>query len=210
MANPVGSMVGFFLPLILIDSEVAKGEIDYELGKTQIFRFLLIEGIPSLVVSFLVLIFWRSGHSKESILIMQAKSVQRRAKEKKTDGSELTPVTNTLDDNFESRTRELAERKVKISIWAQLKIILSNKLVVTMILCQGVGFGFIMAQSSVFAESLVVLGFKEVKKNLYKKLSPVISIACVFCGIIGSVVYSMTFLRKERQIRFMAWIFVFT
>ena len=69
MGNPLGILIGFLVPLLVVDTQ------SEDVGKlrNQIFWLMVIEGIPSVVIAVFTLLFWFKGKSRESIMILEGK-----------------------------------------------------------------------------------------------------------------------------------------
>ena len=69
MGSPIGMLLSFMIPLLV----VKQVDSEPEAIRGDIFRLMLIEGAPSILIMILTVFFWFKGKSRETILIQQGK-----------------------------------------------------------------------------------------------------------------------------------------
>lgn len=164
MAPSVGNMAGLFLPLAFANRP--KGQKSGPLlDQNNMFKYLAVEGALGLAIGILVLVLWRKGESKESLLL-------KIHKDKLADSQLYQSLKNSLQHygeesliSHEDAHKSITSRINKLSILAQLAKIFSNRTVVAIAVCNALGVGFLLAQSAAVTETLVIFRYKEVKKN---------------------------------------------
>jgi len=133
MANPLGTLFSFLLPIIMIDFK----EMDKDKGKIHVFYYFLVQGIGAGVVALATLILWKRGKSRETVLVLQ----------KQENGEEI------LGD---------LQNKAMPPIWAQIKHIFSRFNVLLIIFNYGLGFGIIISLGGQIPEIFNTIGISQV------------------------------------------------
>ena len=67
MGNPLGLLLSFFVPLVMVDQQ----SDDKEKIKTQILWMMVVEGAPSVILAILTLLFWFKGKSRETVMVLE-------------------------------------------------------------------------------------------------------------------------------------------
>ena len=132
-------------------------------------RYLLTEALIPFVLFFLILILW-----KQSPLIKVIESSVDDIKNK------LTFALHDPEEGSITRTFD------------QIKRCLRKESVRSMFILYGIGFGLITTVGAQLTASLGCFGYPE-------KFGPLISVSVITSGLLGSLIYSVFFIKKRHQ-----------
>ena len=171
IGNPFGLLLSFLIPLFIVDQR----STDRNKQKVEIFWLMFIEGIPSVLVAILTLLFWFKGKSRETIMVLEGKMGK----------------DTIIDDRFQT-----------VSLLKQCAHIFSRFNLVLMILNAWVHNGFLQSYSSQIPQILNTFGIPPVINQhcLTLQIFGLLGNVCsITLGVLGAVIYSRCFLHYPKQ-----------
>ena len=197
MANSIGTVLGFALPILFIDMNEDKLVI--ERSKKQFEKYLGTLAITGSIVWIAIVIIWtdppestKNTGNEDNIKVHEGLN-QENGKEVKA---------SLIEEN---------EIPVQIeTIWGQMKYLAKKTYIMLLFLSFLCVYGMFSVFAAILGLIIPLFEYDLVINTLIQIFAPIVAASFVFFGTIGAILYSITFLKNIRQSYYLFWIFGIT